>query len=41
MSYLVNPYKVSSASFTPNSISDLWAWYNADPSFMSLSGSEI
>jgi len=40
-SQVINSYRFASASFTPNDISDLWAWYNADPSFMSLSGSEI
>jgi len=37
---VVNSYRHVSA-FDPNSISDLWAWYQADTSFMTLSGSNI
>ena len=31
----------SAAAFGPNSISSLWAWFQAESSFMTLSGSDI
>ena len=38
--FIIDPYRFVT-SFTPNSISDLWAWYQAESSFMTLSGSDI
>ena len=38
--FIIDPYRFVT-SFTPNYISDLWAWYQAESSFMTLSGSDI